>query len=220
MSHPPPDPPDEREQRDESLAARLAVEPLDDVTRTRLVRAAMDAAVPEAPPSAGRAPRSRSRRRWLSAAAAVVVVLAVGIAVLTRHDSGSGPTAARVTPGSAVPNDGVETQQLSVLGGVRALGDLGDVGRATTLRRAVAAAATAAPSSAAKGADEAAGATTALPRAAIPTCTPSLPGDVVAVGTGTAHGKPVTVYVVEHKDGSRAAVVVRDNCAIGEEVPL
>src|SRR3954449_6542907 len=104
------DPTDERNER---IAARLETEPLDDVTRARLVRAAMDAAASEASSSAADAPRSRTRLRWLSVAAAVVVVLAVGFAVLARHDSGSGPTAARIPTGSTVPNDGVESQQLS-----------------------------------------------------------------------------------------------------------
>ena len=79
--------------RDEVLAARLAVEPLDDVTRARLVRNAMEAAA-EATTTNEPARRS-ARTRWLAVAAALVVVLAVGLAVVLREDSGSEPTAAR-----------------------------------------------------------------------------------------------------------------------------
>src|SRR4051794_19763891 len=200
------DPTDERNER---IAARLETEPLDDVTRARLVRAAMDAAASEASSSAADAPRSRTRLRWLSVAAAVVVVLAVGFAVLARNDSDSERSAARTsrppaplqdqtTTGLSVPEGGVE-RQFNTAGAVGALGDLGDVANDRRLRRAIAGAEAVAPSSAAKATDEAGGGTAALPRAAPAACVPSLPGDVVAIGTGTARGKPVTVYVVEHK---------------------
>jgi len=215
--------------RDERLAARLQTEPLDDVTRARLVRKAMTASEPEV----GRERRTTTRVRWtVAVAAALIVILVAGVAVLARDDSGSGPTAARAPKADSVLPDTVETTpavqlspgdqalSFSIVSGVPTLGDLGDVSRAALLRRAVRAAEAAAPASADTSANRAGSAAEALPQSNTSACAPSLPGNVVAVGTGTAHGKPVTVYVVERTDGSRAALVVRADCDVGEPVPL
>jgi hypothetical protein len=215
--------------RDERRAALLQTEPLDDVTRARLVRNAMAASEGEAAPQAGRVHPSSARVRWLAVAAAVVALVVAGIAVLARNDSGSAPTAARapktVQPqsGASVAPNAIAENGDSVLRqtvGPVSLGDLGDVGNKANLRRAVAAATATA--------DTAFGATTASPtESATAVGVPACPttgvdrlGQRVAVGSGTVDGAPVTVYVVARKDGSRAAVIVRADCAVGDPVPL
>jgi hypothetical protein len=212
MSDTPRDPTDERDER---IATLLETEPLDEVTRARLVRNAMAAA-----------PRAHSKTRWLAVAAALVLVLAVGLAVVVRDDSSSKPTAARSAP---APEDKAAGSPMALAPerGSSAfaitpsdLGDLGNVSSAAMLRRAVNAAEAAAPASAPASADVAARSAGSAPQAVTTSCTAALPGAVAAVGTGTSHGKPVTVYVVERKDGSRAAVVVGADCDVGKPVPL
>src|SRR5262245_38435161 len=133
--------------RDERMAQRLRVEPLDEVTRARLVRTAMAAA--ETPPAASA--KWASRGRVLGIAAVLVVLLAVGLGVLVRNDdSGSGPTAADAPKAAnngfeRSAGDSTETLDESDLGAfsitterdIRALGDLGDLGSAARIRRAV-----------------------------------------------------------------------------------
>ena len=80
--------------RDDRLAALLAVEPLDDVTRRRLVRTALDGDAPAAgAPASGRRPRAW----WAAAAAAVVVAIAAGTVVLASGGGDERPTAQRAT---------------------------------------------------------------------------------------------------------------------------
>jgi len=232
MSDTPRDPTNEHDERDERLAALLETEPLDEVTRARLVRTAMAAIDSGDAAEGGGSRRAGSRLRWLSAAAAIVVVLAVGLAVFARNDSDSEPTAARASRVPSTPSldtttdltidpeaaDGLEFRDVSNL---RRLGELGDVGSAAKLRRAIAGAEASAPARESKASDEAAQATSVLPRAATTGgCVPSLPGDVVGFGSGTAHGQAVTVYLVKRKDGSRVAVTVDANCTTGEPVPI
>ena len=221
MSDSPRDPTD---VRDEGLAARLAVEPLDDVTRARLVRNAMDASAEAAPTNE---PARRSgRSRWLAVAAALVVVLAVGLAVVLRDDSGSEPTAARAPKTGASQSESASPNAADSSGldrtfstntGIRPLGDLGDVGSNPQLRRAVTAAGADAPS--ASTLSELDAQATATPAAAAP-CVIKPRGKIVASGSGTAQGETVTVYVVERPSGSRVAVAVGPNCTIGKPVKL
>ncbi len=79
---------------DPRLAAQLAVEPLDDVTRRRLVRNALDAADPA--PSEPR--RARRSAPMLIAAAAIAIVLLGGGALVAVLDSDGSTPAAAPTP--------------------------------------------------------------------------------------------------------------------------
>ena len=79
--------------RDEHVAALLAVEPLDELTRRRLVRNALEAA------PATR--RRTSRVWWTGAAAAAVAAIVVTALVLTSGGSGDQTTAAREPTGGS-----------------------------------------------------------------------------------------------------------------------
>jgi hypothetical protein len=84
--------PDDR--RDDELAALLDVEPLDELTRRRLVAHALEhsrsGALPDAAPGAVPKRRGRDSTRLVTVAAALVVLLVVGIAAFTlpRDDQG------------------------------------------------------------------------------------------------------------------------------------
>ena len=107
------------------MAALLAVEPLDDVTRRRLVNTAIR--------STGTA---RHARRLIGAAAAVVV-LVVGAGVVVAVGSGNDSTtssAARDKAASLLPQaDGA--RGLTVESDARGVGDFGDLGVAANVDR-------------------------------------------------------------------------------------
>ena len=218
MTTPPaPEPPDARDPR---TAAWLAVEPLDEVTRARLVRAALAAADrPAEEPGgdgSGRAPHRTAR--FLALAAALLVVLVVGLAVVVRRTSNDPtPTAADAPRAKAAP----EAAQAPSAGGsggtaeadatptaLPALGELGDVSTEAALSAAVA------------------------PRAAVATRTFGIVpacaveagrslGTPVAAGTGTIDGKPATVVFVQRPDGlSGAIAVVNRTCEAVSSVLL
>jgi hypothetical protein len=228
MSDSPRDPTD---VRDEVLAARLAVEPLDDVTRARLVRTAMAASEPGAQDATGGRPGSRSRLRWLAVAAAIVALLAVGLTVVVRDDSGSGPSAARASKAADAPTRsgaqselalGTTDQAFSGRSDVQVLGALGDVGTKAKLRKAVAnvtpppeapaAAVIAVPDDAPLRSTISVGCDTA---AAVQDL-----GRPIAVGGGTLRDQPVTVYVVQRPNGTLVAVTISSDCKTGKPVPL
>jgi hypothetical protein len=210
------EPRDLDDARDERLAERLRVEPLDDLTRARLVRNAM-AATSKWP----------ARSRVLGIAAAVVLVLAVGFAVLARNDSGTTSTASRAPK----PADELQAGRSDSWSSV-SLGDLGDVGSTTMLRLAVrgndafAALGDASTSNGTANAFEAlptARESDAAARTVVTTCdlgAVARLGRTLAVGSGTVDGEPVTVYVVERADESRVAVVVGPDCRVRKPVPL
>jgi negative regulator of sigma E activity len=230
------DPRDPTDARDINVAARLETEPLDDVTRARLVRAAMAASAPEDAVPAGVGPsRWPARVRRLAVAAAVVAVAAVGLSVILRDDPDSAPTASRaesradskatdelrerlaspsVTNGGASA-DAAGAQSLRVGSG---LGDLGNVGTAARLRRAIAAVAPEADTSAAATASAPSPESAQL--SACATTAAARLGRVVAAGTGTVDGDPVSVFVVERSNGKRVAVVVDAACNAREPVGL
>ncbi len=70
--------------RDERLTGWLAVEPLDEVTRRRLVSTALAAAAEPDADAAHGATRRPHAARWIATAAAIVVVLVVGLALRDR----------------------------------------------------------------------------------------------------------------------------------------
>jgi hypothetical protein len=151
MTHdtPPPGPPDDA--RDPELAALLAVPPLDDVTRRRLVRTAVDAT--SAPPVVA-STRSKSRLgAAMGVAAALAVGAIVGAVVVTRPSEPDTPSAARASstvpstaPAAAEAEAGAPAPQSAddqVSGEDPAgappqeLGDLGVVRGAAALRQAI-----------------------------------------------------------------------------------
>ncbi|MGZ4688083.1 MAG: hypothetical protein ACXVKA_04320 [Acidimicrobiia bacterium] len=181
--------------------------PLDDVTRRRLVRNALDAAADSSPRVA---PRSRSRS-WLTvvavAAAGLLVVAGIGagIAAIGNRDSSSEKSASSAATGATAPLRGD-------------VGDLGDVTspaalRALLDRRAAAAergASTTAPAGSPPDADRqfANGAPSAPATVSAAGCAQQLAGtrDVTFSGTGTYQGAPVTIVGIT--EGGRTIVFV------------
>jgi hypothetical protein len=200
-------PDDPADPADAAVGALLAVPPLDDVTRRRLVRTALDAA--DDPPVSPAAPRRRSRLAVaLPVAAAIAIGVVVGAVVVTRPEE-STPTAARPGPSTEVQapaprqasasSDGDAAGAPSVVPVVRDLGDLGDVTTTEQLRIAVGAAR---PGSAAKT-----GAVPAVPCAETPATSLGLLA-IDAVGQGVDGTTTVTVFVGPDTRGVETAVVV------------
>ena len=216
-----PDPTDDT--RDERVAALLAVDPLDDLTRRRLVSTAIR--------STGTA---RHARRLIGAAAAVVV-LVVGAGVVVAVGNGDDSTTSSAARDQTVlaPQDR-SAGNLTVERDARGVGDFGDLGAAANvdrLRRAFDSAGTearsksgAAPASAptaAGGADSnlstAESSDALVARLHALSCTPTgLPrGTVVAVASATLGGKPVMVVDLVSGSGSHSFhAIALDTCAV------
>ena len=214
-----PEPPDARDPR---TAEWLAVEPLDELTRARLVRSAL--AESDAAPGPDASPGRNRTARFLAVAAALLVVLVAGIAVLVpRSSNDSTPTAAdvpaakRATP-EAAEAPATDSSRSSGASGATAqadaaptalspLGDLGDVSTRALLRAAAGA-----------RRDPPFADRTVVP----PTCAVQAGrslGTPIAAGTGTVNGKPATVILVQRPDGLSGAVAVVDrSCALGPSV--
>lgn len=202
-----PDPPD---QRDEHIAELLEVPPLDEVTRRRLVAAALEAA------PAATAPTRVRGRRLLAVAAAAVAVVAVGAGVVViatgddggrgtstvagrpevekraRTEAGAGDDQAATAPApEAAPSAGTVAP--------RDLGDLGDVTEPSRLREAVQQALFADRLEAAP------------PRLAPPCSGGGLPdaSALVAIGTGRFDGTAVVILATTEK----AIVLDAADCA-------
>jgi hypothetical protein len=185
------------DERDEQLAARLEVPPLDDVTRRRLVTRALD--------DAGSRPAARPRLRRLLVPAAALVVLvlaAAGVLALVNRDGGDTTTSARptapdaVSPGGGEPAPGGSSSAESAAG-VRDLGELGDVSDPGDLRRGVRDQLDEAPPRA---------------RATAPACLDvAVTGTPApnAFGTGTYRGRPVLVLILP-ASGDRSTAVLLD----------
>jgi hypothetical protein len=204
--------------RDERVAAWLEPEPLDEVTRRRLVSTAMH--------------RSRESHalRWIATAAAIVVVL-VGVLALVTAQGGKDEHEASApvrTPASvdddlrasgqagtsAVSGAAAPESSSTVAAGAVDLGDFGDLDRAANLarlRRALDENGSAFANSGAKGtSSDAAGAVAALP------CRDRLPaGTILAVATGMLDGRRAVVAIIDQGDGSRAIdAVLTDPCEV------
>jgi hypothetical protein len=218
-------PDDHDDRRDDALAGALAVEPLDQLTRRRLVARALD----EAPGVAVGA--SRSVRARVAAVAAAVAFVALGVVALALPGSETAEVAGRAEPSSRPPLSGAEapsaapapsSDQATALerspasdraadsdGAPTAtvavdLGDLGDVGRRGSRARVL---------------------TRARPLVdGVPGVSTTFAGDacasrelagVVATGTGTLDGRGTTVVVTRRADGSLVArAVVADRCDV------
>jgi hypothetical protein len=191
---------DRPDARDPELAARLAVDPLDEVTRRRLVTTALAAT------EAGHEPRPRGPRgwRWLAAAAAVVVVAAGGLAIVTAEGGHDEQQASRLPVRERAGHADSATGVAPV--DVGAFGDLDDPTNLAALRAALLT--TTRPTGAS--------AETPAVAPAVPTtraaCASDLPaGTVLARGTGTLDGRPATVVLTELADGSRSYDAVLDH---------
>jgi len=206
-----PAPPDD--DRDPKVAGWLAVEPLDDATRTRLVREAVDAAHP--------APR-RSVLPIVAAAAALLVAVLVAVAVLVprssddttvqatdapatspspesaeRESGSAAPDTAFSSPGSPRDVSGDAALDVGEALVLPSIGALGDVSTEARLRRAIEARlppAADAPPVTATGCAVAVGRTLGTP---------------IAAGTGRVDGRRAVVVVTEQPSGTTAVVAVR-----------
>lgn len=222
---PPPSPADDA--RDARVAAWLAVDPLDEITRARLVRDAVAGADGATPVGADR----RRRGPLLAVAAVVVALVAVTLAVLATRDPGSSTTAAdtprtetgpaaapapessrrsdepvAAAPGQAVAPAGDSAGTALVLAD---LGDLGDVSTPDRLGAAVAARLSVS------------GGTTTTTVTGCASDAGRAFGTPVAAGTGEIGGRPATVVVATQAAGTTAAVAVRGrSCARGVSVVL
>jgi hypothetical protein len=189
---PEPLPPDDR--RDEGLAALLAVEPLDQLTRRRLVTTAVRAAP--------------ARPRWrLAAAAAAVILVAAGTVVAVTGSDGPSP-ARRADAPTVAPRPPAGSPPVSASTATVApveLGDFGVLDVAANLTRLRAAAAGVATQAQRGGAAASAAPQLGPARG----CAPTL-GPVRAVATGQLGGRPVVVLVV----GTHLTAVAVDPCAV------
>jgi hypothetical protein len=198
------------------ITAWLEVEPLDDVTRRRLVASALhETESVDAPASAAATARPSRAWRWIAAAAALVIVAAGTLAVITAsggHDdkqqaAGDRSTALAPKAVSAAPN----------LGG---FGNLDDPANLAALRAALKAnsfAASSAPPEAAADATTSAQGATAGNRAPLSLCGAVVPegGSILAQATGTIDGRHATVVLIEKADGTRASdAVLEDPCEL------
>jgi len=202
--------------RDEQVASWLAVEPLDDVARRRLVDTAVRAAT------------RRHPRRWLAAAAALVAI-AVGSTLLATNGGGGGSqaapsrSAAEKAPGAGATSAGTARGpaplSASAAGAVLDLGDFGDLGARSqldALQHAADAAATAdattssPPGDASRSASSPSSRVVELERRlAAVSCASDLPaGTVVGLGTGRVGGKDALVVAVARNGALSSAVVL------------
>lgn len=201
--------------RDERLAGMLAVEPLDEVTRRRLVRGALDAAQP------------RSSRPRLAAAVSIAAVLLAGVVavgITLSDDGGDRPTAASTPERERAPSDRVATTATPGAGEKTAdapapaatsagVPDLGDVSDPTTLRKRV--------QSVTEGETQSGPPETFDDDRAVP-CSKTL-GEGLAlrglrvVGAGTDRGRRVVVLTGTDGDTTVAISVLPDSCRVVAE---
>jgi hypothetical protein len=192
------------DERDPQVTSWLEVEPLDELTRRRLVTTALREADTDVP-----ARRPSRAWRWVAAAAAVVVVGAGTLAIVTAkggHDDRqtAAPVRTPAAEGSAAP------KALSAVPNVGDFGDLGDPANVARARRALDAsvASGSAVANDSPRAQASAGAQSSVGAQPVPntaeTCGTSLPaGNVLAQASGTVDGRAAVVVLVERSNGSR-----------------
>ena len=196
---------------DPELAVLLAVAPLDDLTRRRLVRTAI-AERPRATRPVGRIVAS------LGVAAALVIGVLIGTLVVTRPDDPE-PTTAAGAPASSPSTSAPSADKAPAVerASVTPLGDLGAVDSASALREAITARLEA-------GRDRAA--TSPAAEVSADACVARGPGAaglvvIGAVGTATLGGGPAVVLVGPAPSGENVAIVLdAASCALLETVPL
>ena len=202
------------DERDERIGALLAVEPLDDVTRRRLVNTAI------------RSTGTAKQARRLVAAAAVVVVLVggAGVMVAVRGGDSTSSTAARDKIAAVAPANGATA--IKIQDGARDLGEFGDLGIAANVDRLRSARANT-DSSFPAPTPLAAGAATVAPKStesdALITrfralgCSRSLlpTGTVVALASGMLGGHPVIVLDIQGAEGMQTFHAIEtDTCKV------
>ncbi len=211
MSEPPIDdfPADEHQDepangidaRDEQVAALLAVEPLDEMTRRRMVNHALRESQAPLLPS----------RRALAIAGAAVLVAAVVLGITAQGDGKQQPTAARAPSGESAAR-GASPASEALAAGAHDLGDYGNLAEsanASRLQRDAAAAGRGTSSLDAKASSAAPRADLAAEVDAALACAPPTQR-VVAVATGTLGGRFAVVLVTA--GGSQ--VVLTDRCEV------
>ncbi len=193
------------DERSAEVGSWLEVEPLDDVTRRRLVSAALRETA-DAPAPA----RPWRTWRWLAAAAAVVIIAVGTLAVVTSGGGDDTRAASRGDRSALAPKN--FGQALTVAPDV---GDFGNLDDATNLARLRAAlgnpSAEAVEPQAAAGAASDSARSTPLP--SLPGCSRGTVGTVIASGSGTIAGHAVTVVLLEGPDGTRSIqALFQDSC--------
>lgn len=212
--------------RDEQLGDALAVPPLDDVTRRRLVRNALDALGSPETDADDEAAASREPRSWapLAAAAVVILLVVVGFVALGRGGDDASDTAARKadrvptaeTPTAQAPAaDASSGAAASLVPGILDLGDLGNLSSAARRERTRTALTTGTltdSEAATKLSSE-----QLLRDVADAACAAPLRADgttVVGVGSATVDGDHAVVVVTETAGARAAFVLVPEPCAL------
>lgn len=201
------------EPRDRQVADWLEVDPLDDVTRRRLVSTALRES--DAP---AKRPPSRAWR-WIAAAAAVVLVGGITLAVVTSNggndeQQASTPVNTPKASDSLTPQSERQTAERYV----GDFGDLDDPANLAKLRSALRSSTDSslseqAPSAAAGRANDVSGSA----RAPCPLGTTPPSDTPVASGSGTLAGRRATVILFEATDGSRSyGALLEDPCEFRE----
>jgi hypothetical protein len=209
--------------RDERIVEALAVPPLDDVTRRRLVRAALEAV----PAESDEAQPPRERQSWVPLVAAAVVILFVVVGVLALGGGGNDSTDTATRKADRVPTVGTPSAAADPSSGAAAslvprtadLGDLGDLSGTAErdrARRAVTAEPLAEPF-AGSSSPAVPTAEQLLQDVANASCADALRGSgttVVGVGSATVDGNAAIVVVAE-RDGVRTPyLLVVQPCAL------
>jgi hypothetical protein len=198
--------------RDEQIGEALAVPPLDDLTRRRLVRNALAASVEEPDIDDTGADDAAERRSWgpLVAAAVVILLVVGGFVALGRSgDDNPTDTAARKadrtptaeTPTGQAPSaaaDSASGAAASFAAGTALYGDLGDL--STTAARTAARSAIGAPDAPSGEVSESFAARVATASCAAPL---RAAGTVVGIGSATVDGRRAGVVVTQSADGTR-----------------
>jgi hypothetical protein len=193
--------------RDERLGAWLEVEPLDEVTRRRLVSTAL--ASTSTSSTAVASSRPSHAARWIAVAASIVVVLVAAVALLTApggNDEQQASTPAR-TPELEQKSTGAAAPQAAApISGYTAsvdVGDFGDLDVPANLAR-LRTALEAATATSGSATTPSSSADRFAPLDAFP-CRDQLPsGTTTASATGTLDGRRAVVVLTTLPDGNRS----------------
>src|SRR4051794_17530611 len=210
---------DRPDHSDGWVAQWLEVEPLDDVTRRRLVSTALSES---AELHTAAAPARRSGPwRWIAAAAAVVVVLVGTLAIVTANGGDDQQQATQDDRTALTPKAAAGAAARNV----GDFGDLDDAGNLARLRAALdessfAGSSTSGPTGAQAAAGDSATSelgtdSTADREAPLALCGLVVPdgGRVIAQGSGTIDGRRAIVALIEAADGARSTdAVLEDPC--------
>lgn len=209
------DPPNDDDARDERLAALLEVPPLDDLTRRRLVRRALDE------PGAVVGDMAARRRQLVGAlgvAAAAVVVVVAGAVVLRAGDDSGDTTAARSADEEPAENGGANEAAAAP----GAFADLGEVSDPAVLREQLGALAAAPePRGESEGdTQERAAGGAAVPAGCLTVLEQAGAGSPTLVAGGTYQGAPALVLVAPKGGIDLAFVLDASTCELRSKVPL